>query len=66
MFKLEAAIKFKYHDGRNGNNQIFVDSNEGYMDKITEMISQKNELNFLVSTVRQEFDQVSKTFQYQL
>lgn len=52
MFKLEAALKFKYHDGRNGNNQTFVDTNEGYLAKITDIISQKNELNYLVSTVR--------------
>lgn len=66
VFKLEAALKFKYHDGKNGNNQTFVDSNEGYLSKFTDMIQSKNELNHLVSTVRQQYDAVAKSYQYQL
>ena len=68
--KLEEVLVVKYHLGKNRNNEVFTHTNEGYLDSTKKLAAsvfqQDMELTHLVSTLRQEYDPHSKTYQYQM
>lgn len=68
---LESICRIKYALAQESMDQVFTDTNEGIMNKMYKSaanlgLASVHEVSHLVSTVRQEWDKQSKTYQYQL